>query len=268
VLYEANYLLKGEKTLNKQSKIVLGIAILLIAGLIFYFNEFRTTVEELPRTTVVVAAEDIPADTVIKEDMVTLEERFSESLYQEASGEKVFAGDPKTVIGKRTLVPIFKGESIRTQRLITNLSYMDDRSDDEKRTLYVLMVQEIDKALELKAGGLIDIWQTPTMQGQSMGMQAEVLFEQVKIAGIKDERYRSFLPEDRGSDGEKKPTYLLVYFTDEEISRLMMAESNTMTSIRLTEYGTPAEFALIAKTVAESGKEKKGGNIVEQIIGD
>jgi len=140
------------------NKLIIAIALIIITVVIFYFQNIKEYEVAVPMTSVVVAIEDIPENTIIKESMVQLEERYSEDLLKQKDS---LTSTLEKIVGKRTITPIYKNEEINQKRVVENEKYMDEK-DSEKRRMFTISIETtMDKALNIKEGSFIDIWLEP-----------------------------------------------------------------------------------------------------------
>jgi Flp pilus assembly protein CpaB len=140
------------------NKLIIAIALILITGIIFYFQNIKEYEAEVPMASVIVAVKDIPEDTLITKDMVQIEKRYSEDILKQ---QDYLTSTVEKVVGKRTVTPIYKNEEINQNRLIENQPYMEEK-DNEKRTMFTIAITTtMDKALNIKEGSFIDIWLQP-----------------------------------------------------------------------------------------------------------
>lgn len=140
------------------NKLIIAIALIVITVVIFYFQNIKEYEAEIPMTSVIVATENIPENTIITEDMVQTESRYSEDLLKQKDN---LTSTMEKVVGKRTVTPIYKNEEINVKRLLENEEYMDEKDSQEKRMFTILIESTKDKALNIQEGSFIDIWLEP-----------------------------------------------------------------------------------------------------------
>ena len=174
------------KQLVKLSRLkILAICFLLIAGIIYYYEEIKQTNSEIQTMDVIVAVSDISENEIITKDMITIEKRYAGDVMKYVN----IATTEDEVVGKRTIVPLYKGEPINNNRLLVKQEYMNKKD----QTQIVLAINEVDKALELHQDDYIDIWLEPVSQGQDIQTIIEPykLIEKIKIINIHDSNYNN-----------------------------------------------------------------------------
>ena len=231
------------------NKIVIAVALLSIAVVIFYYQNIKVHETEVQVSTVVVANEDIPANTMITEDMVSVDARYTTDLLKQNDH---ITGEESKIVGMRTKAPIYKGEEVSTKRLIENKEYME-LAEDEKRTMLIMSIPGVDKALNIKRGSFIDLWMIPNQtwvaESGEMGMLEDaptLLFEKLKVYDLKSE---TFTPADNSSE-ESVMTYLTFYLTDAEIETYFGVK-NWRYDRRVTLHGENVEYDIINESLEE-----------------
>jgi hypothetical protein len=228
---------------------VIAVALLSIAVVIYYYQNIKVHDADIQVSSVVVANEDIPVNTLITEDMITVDSRYTTDLLKKNDH---ITGDESQILGKRTRAPIYKGEEVSTMRLIENKEYMDEK-DSEKRTMITMSIPGVDKALNIKRGSFVDIWTIPNqnwvVESGELGMLEDsptLLFEKLKVYDLKSE---IFTPADNSSE-ESVMTYLTFYLTDAEIETYFGVK-NWRYDKRITLHGEHVEYDIINETLEE-----------------
>ena len=140
---------------------IIAVALIIIVGIIYYFQNIKEHEVEIPLSEVIVAKEYIPENTVITKDMIFKEARYTHDLLKQKG---YLTSKEENILGKRTRVPLYKDEPVNMERLIENKPYMDE-SDDLKKTMFTISINNLDKALDIKRGSYIDLWVEPNENG-------------------------------------------------------------------------------------------------------
>lgn len=215
-----------------------GIFLLIIIALTFYFLEVRETNQEVATVGVVIATQDIEANKLITKDMVTLENRFTEDQLKEQGN---ITSELNKVVGKRTSAPIYKNETIKLQRIMENKEYMNQELDKEKNLISII-INNTDKALEIKKGDYIDIWMEPNNKAIELQKQAKLLFEKIKIQELKDENYFTFTPGQTIEEG--KLGYIIIGLDDIQTKELLNAQGDGYYSFKISHYGEHRNYEI------------------------
>lgn len=234
------------KQLIKFSKFkILAICFLLIAGIIYYYEEIKQTNIEIQTTDVIVAVSDISENEIITKDMIITEKRYAEDVMKYEN----IATTEDEVIGKRTIVPLYKGEPINNDRLLVNQEYMNKMD----HTQIAIGLTEIDKALELRAGDYIDIWLEPVSQNQDqIVIEPYKLIQKIQIIEIHDSNYNNIEKEKKTvlgdsiatSDTVYVPAYITIELSDEALKEMYSVDKNLYT-IRVTRYGEEKFYGVV-----------------------
>lgn len=229
------------------NKLIIALALITIAGVVFYYENIKKYDFEIPTETIIVANENIPENTIVTENMIQKDTRYQGDILKQ---QDYIVLNEKEIIGKRTRVPIYKNEAIYTNRLIENELYMED-NNDEKKTQFILSIYNLDKALDIKKGSYIDIWQIPNTEGLLNGMKAEIMMSKLKVYNIKTESYSVPSKSNIESPEEKVVTYLTLLLTDKEIEHYLEM-TNEFVDTRITLYGENLEYQLINDKIHEN----------------
>lgn len=189
------------KKLN--NKLILALAIILITCVIYYYEEVKAhTTGDISTSKIVVANIDIPENTVITESMILVDNRYTHDLIKQQGS---IVSDPADVVGKRTIVPIYKNEIINIKRLTSS-----EEDLEEGKQQFVIPVTDKMKALDIRKGSYLNIWSMPSKEDISAGHEPEIIFSKIKALDVKDAEFISI--------GEKGvPAYIIVSLTTEEI---------------------------------------------------
>lgn len=254
---------------------VVAIAIIIIVGIIYYYEEIREIKVEIPKTNVVVATKYIPANTVIEEDMITIEKRYTQDLLKQKDN---LTSSIDKVLGKRTRVSLYKNEEIVLDRLIENKPYMN--ADYDKKQIEIALYST-DKALNIKEGCFVDIWLEPTSEGfkrqdeleattnvpEEKKIKPRKLLEKVQIATVDNSNLVELI-EAENSKKDKKlssnddkeseknaPTYISIELNDEDIKKIMSVDDRYY-QFRVTLYSENKEYKVLGEII--EGKKEVG----------
>lgn len=239
------------KLLFKLSRLkILAICFLLIAGIIYYYEEIKQANIEIQTIDVIVAVSDITENEIITKDMITTEKRYAGDVMKYVN----IATTEDELIGKRTIVPLYKGEPINNKRLLVNQEYMNKKD----QTQIVLAINEVDKALELHQGDYIDIWLEPVSQGQDIQtiIEPHKLIRKIKIIKIHDSNYNNIEKEKKTvsedsiitSDTVYVPAYITIELSDEALKEIYSIDKNLYT-IRVTRYGEEKFYSIVGRII-------------------
>lgn len=217
------------------------VFLVILAAVFYYFEQIKVPETIIETTEVIVATTDISENSVIKKEMVTIEKRYAEDVMKLGNIVKTY----DEIVGKRTVVPIYKGEAINNNRVIENKSYMNS----EDQTQIALSLNEADKALSFNEGDYIDVWLEPISQGQNTEVIAEPykLIKRLKIIKVHDSNYnvlnqqKAVGTEGIISNSVYVPAYLTIELSDTVLKELYSIDKNKY-NIRITRYGEEKLF--------------------------
>lgn len=237
--------------LNKRVNIFKATAafLVILAAVFYYYEEIKTTEANIETIEVIVAIGDIPENTIIEKEMLSIEKRYAEDNKKTVNIAKTY----DEVVGKRTVVPIYKGEPVNTVRIIENKDYMNSKN----QTQIPIALNEVDKALMLKEGDYVDIWLEPVSHGQDMQTTIEPykLIEKIQIIKVHDSNYNSIDKQKAASGAENitsntvyVPSYLTIELPDTVLKELYSIDKNKY-NVRVTRYGEEKLFNTIASVI-------------------
>lgn len=234
------------------NKVIIAVCLIVIACVIFYFSEIKDYNVEIPKSGVIIAKDYIPENTVITKDMIIKDARYTQDLLKQKGD---LTSKEENIIGKRTRVPIYKDEPINLKRLIENEPYMDDRDNIDKK-MFVIAIDNYDKALNIKPGSYIDIWLEPNENGLMANLVTTKLFDKMKVYGTKTEVYTEAASNgksDKKSDDAKESvtTFLTLFLTDDEITKYLDIK-DYLVNKRITLHGENVEYQIIKTKLEET----------------
>lgn len=237
--------------LNRKMNMVKVTAVFLIilAAVFYYYEKINIPEVNIETIDVIVAVTDIPENSIVTKDMITTEKRYAEDVMKTSN----IVTQYNEIVGKRTVVPIYKGETINNNRIIENKNYMNNKD----QTQISLAINEVDKALELHQDDYIDIWLEPVSQGKDMQTTIEPykLIKKIQIIKAHDSNYNNIDKqkaasgtENITSNTEYVPSYLTIELPDAELKELYSIDKSKY-NIRITRYGEEKLFNTIASVI-------------------
>lgn len=236
------------KKFNKISNYkILAVCVLLIVGIMYYYEEIKEPDIKLPSQQVAVLVADVPANTVIKESMVVVERRFEDKFLKESN----IAKSVEEVVGKRTRVPLFKGELINNDRLLINQDYMDESIDKRQISF---QINDIDQALNLKKGDFVDVW---VIRNNIESIETtRKLFEKLQVVEVVNTN-KVIIGNDEKDKEETIATYVVLQLDDKGIEELFSIDKN-LNDVKISRYKENEQFALLAEKIEVQAEEKEG----------
>ena len=166
--------------MKKLKLIALLAAVLVGLGLYRFLQELQKP-QEVPHTTVVVAAVDIPENTQITEEMLTLRSFSDDSLLAD------YIVDTESVVGMIMTSDVFAGEPITRARLVRVGETASDRNtlayvvQPGMRTMTIFIDQDSGLANFLKPGNRVDVLANYTHEDTRPVLNEETKLEYVQI---------------------------------------------------------------------------------------
>lgn len=229
--------------LNKIKKIsrltIIAISILIVVGLVYYYEEIKEVEIEIGVTKVISAKVDIKENTIITEDMIYIDERFTTDIEKEKN--KIIL-KKEDVIGKRTITPLYANETIKKDRVIENKPYMN--IEDLKQIALELYAN--DKALDIQKSDYIDIWIEPVSQDEENEISSQLLFEKLYVIDIDNLNYLNV--ENTEKSEEKVPYYITIQLNNNDIQTLLNIDENNF-NIRVSLYGKEKKQTVIKEVL-------------------
>ena len=209
----------------KVSKLtILAICLLLLAGIIYYYENLKEPDYKIETVNVVVAVQNIKENTIITSDMIRLESRYKVDISKQTDTILTYA----EALGKRTKVPLFEGEVVSKNRVIEDKSWMSEK--DEKQISFNLT--ENDKAVSIISGDYIDVWREPKAYKDDAEniIEAEKIFEKLPVIMVFDSNYQVKKSDDF------VPAYITIQLNDVELKQFLETDKNKY-NIRIAKYG-------------------------------
>ncbi len=203
---------------------ILAVCLLLIAGIIYYYENLKEPDYKIETVNVVVAIQNIKENTVITSDMIRLESRYRVDISKQTDTILTYA----EALGKRTKVPLYEGEVVSKNRVIEDKSWMSEK--DEKQISFNLT--ENDKAVNIISGDYIDIWLEPKAYKDDAEniIEAEKIFEKLPVIMVYDSNYQIKKSDDF------VPAYITIQLSDVELKQFLEIDKSKY-SIRIARYG-------------------------------
>lgn len=225
------------------------VFMVILAAVFYYYEEMKVPEAVIDTIQVVVAVTDIQENTIIEKEMLVLEKRYKEDIMKIGSAVESY----NDVVGKRTTVPLYKGETINSKRLIENRGYMNDKDE----TQIALVLNEVDKALGIKEGDYIDIWLEPVSHGQDEEIvEPQKIVEKIKVIKVHDSNYGSTKTIDSintASNAVFVPAYITIELRDEVLKGFYEVDKSKY-NIRITRYGEEKLFGVISSNIFKEEK--------------
>lgn len=220
--------------------------LIILAAVFYYFERIKVPEAVIDTVQVVVAATDILENTIIEKEMLITEKRYAEDVMKVTDIVKSY----DEVVGKRTVVPLYRGETINTKRVIEHKGYMNDKD----QTQIALALNEVDKALGLQVDDYIDIWLEPISHTQDNMVIIEPykIIEKIKIIKVHDSNYSSTgnikTTEPITTSTNIVPAYITIELRDSVIKNLYEVDKSKY-NIRITRYGEEKLFNIVKNIV-------------------
>jgi len=240
-----------KEKLKKFAKIsnykILAICVLIIIGVVYYYEDYKEIKIEIPTKDVIVFTVDIPENTVIEKEMLTIEKRYKEDVLKESNIVTSF----DEVVGKRTKVPVFKGETINNDRLLVNQDFMNDKENKKEISF---QINDIDKALNINKGDFIDIWREPI--DMKSGAIPEKVFSKLQIVEVVNIN-KQIIDENKENTNiintdveEQIASYIILTLTDMQIDALYNIDK-TLNNIKIAKYKENDFYKIINEVTKE-----------------
>ena len=214
----------------KKVRIIGIIAAIILSLTLYIFLKSVGTKEEAPRSAVVVASMNIPANTAITEDMVRLAEISADAVLPDAMT------DVSQAIGSTVNSDVYAGEQLLSERIVEfgnadagSLSYV---VEEGMRAISIDVSTVEGIAGMLKPGNYVDLiaqYQTDTGKTDTSGnpiyeQAARIVLQNVKILAV--DRYMSA----SGAPSDTAYTTLTLSVTPEQALELSFVDN--LVSIR------------------------------------
>lgn len=166
--------------MKKLKLIALLAAVLVGLGLYRFLQELQKP-QEVPHTSVVVAAVDIPENTQITEEMLTLRSISDDSLLAD------YITDPESVIGMVLTGDLFAGEPVTRARLVRLGETASDRNtlaymvQPGMRAMTIFVDQDTGLVNFLKPGNRVDLLTNYSHEETRVVLNEETKLEWIQI---------------------------------------------------------------------------------------
>lgn len=166
--------------MKKLKLIALLAAVLVGLGLYRFLQELQKP-QEVPHTTVVVAAVDIPENTQITEEMLTLRSISDDSLLAD------YITDPESVIGMVLTGDLYTGEPVTRARLVRLGETASDRNtlaymvQPGMRAMTIFVDQDTGLVNFLKPGNRVDLLTNYSHEETRVVLNEETKLEWIQI---------------------------------------------------------------------------------------
>lgn len=166
--------------MKKLKLIALLAAVLVGLGLYRFLQELQKP-QEVPHTSVVVAAVDIPENTQITEEMLTLRSISDDSLLAD------YITDPESVIGMVLTGDLYTGEPVTRARLVRLGETASDRNtlaymvQPGMRAMTIFVDQDTGLVNFLKPGNRVDLLTNYSHEETRVVLNEETKLEWIQI---------------------------------------------------------------------------------------
>ena len=217
---------------------IIAICLLFITGIIFYYEEIKTTDYNFEAVSVVIAVKDIKENTVITTDMIKMDSRYKVDISKQTDTILTYA----EALGKRTKVPLYQGEVVSKNRIIEDKPWMS-KSEETQISLNLF---ENDRAIDIVNGDYIDLWVEPKVEKDDTNniIEAKKTFEKLSVVMVYDTNYQIMKTDDF------VPAYLTVQLNDNQLKELLEIDKSKY-NIRITKYGEDQFYNVIEKNLKE-----------------
>ena len=220
--------------------------LVILAAVFYYYEEIKVPETNIETAEVIVPVRDIPENTVIEKEMLSIEKRYAEDVMKTSD----IATSYDEIVGKRTIVPVYKGELINKKRIIENKNYMNSKD----QTQIALALNEVDKALLLQEGDYIDIWLEPISYDQEAIINPHKIIEKIKIIDVHDSNYSRTKTADNitTAPDTSVPAYITIELRDEVIKGIYEIDKSKY-NIRITRYGEEKLYNTVRNIIEGGG---------------
>lgn len=222
---------------NISKLMIVAVCILLLTGVVFYYEELKDDSYEIETVKVVVLSRNIKENTILTQNYVHIEERYKEDVLKQNN----IICNLDDAIGKRTKVPLYRNEILNSNRVIKNESWMDSKD----KTQISIEICDVDKAHLIKKGDYIDIWMEPkqntisTKEDTSLKKSKKIL-EKLEIVEVCSSEFN------KNSDNKEFVTsYIIIQLNNSDIEKFLNININKY-SIRICKYGEQSFYDVLA----------------------
>lgn len=211
-----------------QKLILLSFVLALIASavLFLYLQSLKSPKEQVKKTTVLVAAETIPARTLIEKKMVKEIETSDSTIFSE------YIKDSSQIVGKYTKESILKDEGFREAKLISSeSSELALKLDGDHRAISINVTGDAGVSDLLKPGDFVDVivYVAEKKDGAKVISPeiAKIILQNIEVLAVDKQLDRENNLNDKASDNENRLTNFLVTLsvTASDTEKLVLAES-------------------------------------------
>lgn len=211
-----------------QKLILLSFILALIASVVLflYLQSLKAPKEQVKKTTVLVAAETIPARTLIEKKMVKEIETSDSAIFSE------YIKDSSQIVGKYTKESILKDEGFREAKLISSeSSELALKLDGDHRAISINVTGDAGVSDLLKPGDFVDIivYVAEKKDGAKVISPeiAKIILQNIEVLAVDKQLDRENNLNDKASENENRLTNFLVTLsvTTSDTEKLVLAES-------------------------------------------
>lgn len=210
------------KNITKKLFLYAFLLALIASGVIYiYLKSFeKEHIDIIETTSILVAANDIPARTIITKDMITQVEIPKEADIG------FFINDTEELIGKYTKEPIYKDERFKMDKLIDSIE--EELSlvlKADQRAVSIMVNLDSGVADLIKPGDFVDVLvYLPEIKEANIIVRpdvAKIILQNTEVVAINQNLYRDSEPQ------EEIPTtyYVTLSVSVKEVEELVLAQN-------------------------------------------
>lgn len=211
-----------------QKLILLSFVLALVAsGVLFiYLQSLKAPKEQVKKTTILVAAETIPARTLIEEKMLKRIETTDNTIFND------YIKESSKIVGKYTKESILKDEGFREAKLIgSDSAELALKLKGDYRAISINVTGDAGVSDLLKPGDFVDVivYVAEKKDGEKVIVPevAKIILQNIEVLAVDKQLDREKKLEDKASENENKLTNFLVTLavTTPDTEKLVLAES-------------------------------------------
>ncbi len=193
-------------------------------------------------TPVLVALRDVPASTILRDDMVGMENRPAFAIQPHT------IYDPGDALGKMTVVPLYKGEQVSQSKLaqLGTIGGLSVKTPPGKRAITMAIDAITGVGGMVKPGDYIDLMGVFNVPGPSGGQPSAVtltLLQRVELLAVGD-RLSSFSEDEEEDGASRSATTVTLALTPQDAQLVLFARA-AQGQLHLA-LRAPADSAMVA----------------------
>lgn len=245
---------KGEGVIDKKYFFVMAVVLIMSITLLGNTYISKVNLDKKSRTELVVSISDIPENTIITEEMLSSKGQYT----QDIDLEKSFV-NKTDVVGKKTIVPIYKYEVINKFRITENNENVINKD-------FAIELDKNDKSLNLSKGTFVDIWKVPIKEGFNKSYLPEIVLERQYIVDVKNESYLSKIEYDSLALEDKSeifvPNYIVININETQVKKIGSIDRDEY-NIRVVLHQTNTYFENL-KAIQNTISKKENSTVEDK----